>query len=169
MEEYSTSCETNLPEKSNTNFIFYFFLFLTISTTFSFAIQNTDSINWYMFYMYYIIRNDALNHCNNQYVICKTHIFKRIYELSINKTTLHVLITLDGVMGPAHALTAINGSLGLQDMGGTLTPHLELSGDQGVPMNGWEELSSDLSNGTKYWPGIEIILQCASRFSNWWK
>lgn len=59
-------------------------------------------------------------------------------------------------MGPAHALTAISGSLGLQDMGGTLTPHRELSGDQGVPMNGWEELSSDLSNGTKYWPGIGI-------------
>lgn len=69
-------------------------------------------------------------------------------------------------MGPAHALTAISGSLGLQDMGGTLTPHRELSGDQGVPMNGWEELSSDLSNGTKYWPGIGIKVQYASIFSN---
>lgn len=39
--------------------------------------------------------------------------------------------TLDGVMGPAQALTAISGSLGLQELVGTLRGTLELSGDQG--------------------------------------
>ena len=73
------------------------------------------------------------------------------FTTSVKKKLWHS--TFDGVIGPAQALTAIRGSLGLQDIGGKLTPHLELSGDQGVPMNGCDELSSDLSSGTKYWPG----------------
>jgi hypothetical protein len=57
---------------------------------------------------------------------------------------------LEGLRGPAKALTDIRGSMGLRAWRGdsALEKLSEGSGDQGAPMMGWEELSVALIKGT---------------------
>lgn len=66
--------------------------------------------------------------------------------LAQNSYIFHIKLTLDGLKGPAKALTAITGSFGL--LGNHGDRFSIGSGDQGAPITGWEELSVALNKGT---------------------
>lgn len=70
---------------------------------------------------------------------------KHLLSLTAQNWQYKTKLTLDGLKGPAKALTAITGSFGLL---GNLGERFSIgSGDQGVPITGWEELSVALNKG----------------------
>ena len=87
----------------------------------------------------------TLGEHTNYYTIDAVQHFWVIYS---NQYYLYKNITLEGVIGPAQALTAISGSLGDQEPAATFKGTFELSGDHGWPIMGCVVLSSALSNGT---------------------
>lgn len=88
---------------------------------------------------------------SSELICLEAHNFDDSMSCYINKYKaicfyiFYIKLTLDGLKGPAKALTAITGSFGL--LGNRGERDSIGSGDQGAPITAWEELSVARSNG----------------------